>query len=414
MLSRTKKSKVMGLGKWRGRQDWPLPWLRTVEELKILGFRICPEYYGTLSSTWEAVYRGFQRSLFSWESWALCTLQQRVKVAQTFALSKLWYVAQVLPLPPAYSKKLESALSSFIFRGSPQRLKLSELQNPVEKGGLGLTCVATKAESLLLRQCLRLLDRPEENCYLHLGYWLGSTLRDVFPGLAISGPVCQGLLPRFPLHQAMADVLQEGLWRNEYDPKKLEASTTKLIYSGRIADVVPSPKIEQKFPGVDFLDLVYPRLTDRILESEPKDVLFRLVHDLIVTKDRMFRQNRAQDPCCPLQECRGQVQNKEHLFTSCFLVAEAWIWLRTRLLRLLPTTQGARAVTNEDFLLLQFPKDVLDSECVWLLGNFCEIVSTTVIGKKRKLGAEQLAGRLRTRLQYIKERAVVQPALYNI
>ena len=109
------------------------------------------------------------------------------------------------------------------------------------------------------------------------------------------------------------------MWRNEYDPNKLEESTTKLIYSGRIADVVPSPKVEQKFPGLDFLDLVYPRLADRILESEQKDVLFRLVHDLIVT-----RQNRAQDPCCPLQECQGQVQNKEHLFTSCFLVAEAW------------------------------------------------------------------------------------------
>ena len=128
----------------------------------------------------------------------------------------------------------------------------------------------------------------------------------------------------------------------------------------------------------------------------------------------MFRQNRAQNANCPLQECQGQVQDKEHLFTSCFLVAEAWVWLRTRLLRLLPTTQGAVAVTNEEFLLLQFPKDVLDSECVWLLGNFCEIVLTTVIGKKRKLGAEQLAGRLRTRLQYIRGRAIVQPALYNI
>ena len=106
------------------------------------------------------------------------------------------------------------------------------------------------------------------------------------------------------------------MWRNEYDPNKLKESTTKLIYSDRIADVVPSPKVEQKFPEVDFLDLVYPRLADRILESEPKDVLFKLVHDLIVTKDQMFRQNRAQDPCCPLQECRGQVQNKEHLFTS--------------------------------------------------------------------------------------------------
>ena len=414
MLSRTKKSKVMGLGRWRGRQDWPLPWLQTVEELKVLRFRVGPEFSTTQSSTWEAVFRGFQRSLLSWESRAISTLEQKVKVAQTFALSKLWYVAQVLPLPPAYSKKIKSALSSFIFRGCSVRLKLAELQNPAERGGLGLTCVATKAESLLLRQCLRLLDRPEEKCYLHLGYWLGSTLKDVFARLASSGPICPGLLPRFPLHQAMAEVLQEGLMRNKYDPKEPQKAATKIIYSGRIADVVPPPKVEEKFPGVDFKDLIYPRLADKILEPESKDVLFRLVHNLIITKERMFRQNRVQDPCCPLPECQGQVQDKEHLFTSCFLVAESWVWLRTRLLRLLPTTQGAVAITNEDFLLLQFPKDVLDSECVWLLGNYCEIVTSTVIGKKRKLGAVQLAGRLRTRLQSIRGRAVVQPVLYNI
>ena len=74
-----------------------------------------------------------------------------LKVSHTFALSKLWYVAQVLPLPPAYSKKIESALSGFIFRGRQERLKLSDLENAEDQGGLGLTCVVTKAESLLLR-----------------------------------------------------------------------------------------------------------------------------------------------------------------------------------------------------------------------------------------------------------------------
>ena len=89
MLSRDRKSKVMGLGQCRGSQDWPLPWLQSVEEMKMLGFRVCPEYSDTLSNTWQAVFRGFQLSLFSWESRALNTLQQKIKVSQTFALSKL-------------------------------------------------------------------------------------------------------------------------------------------------------------------------------------------------------------------------------------------------------------------------------------------------------------------------------------
>ena len=75
---------------------------------------------------------------------------------------------------------------------------------------------------------------------------------------------------------------------------------------------------------------------------------------------------------------------------------------------------GAVGITNKDFLLLQFPKDTMDKECLWLLENFFDIVMSTVIGKKRKLEADQLAGRLRTRLQMMRGGAVVQPALYNL
>ena len=414
MLSRDNKSKVMGLGQRTGKSDWPLEWIQTVSEMKILGFRICPKYSNTLKNTWEAVLGGFQRSLFAWESRALNSLQQKVDIAQIFALSKLWHTAQVLPLPHSYTKKIEMSLSAFIFRGRPERLKLSELENRKQMGGLGLTCVATKAECLLLRQSLRILAKPEKKCYHHLGYWLGHFLQESFPNLLEKGPVSPVLLPRFPIHQDMLVAIEEGLLRQEFDHKDLRFASTKVIYASRIRDIVPAPKVEVKYPFVDFHNLVYPRLNYRILESEPKDVLFTLVHKFFFTKERMFLQNRSHDPFCPLQECQGKVQDQEHLFTSCFLVVEAWIWLRTRLLSLLPTTVGSQGITNEDFLLLQFPKDTMDKECVWLVGNYCKIVCKTVIGKKRRLGADKLAGKIRARLQTLRSRAVVQPCLYNI
>ena len=40
ILSRSEKSKVMGLGPWKGRQDWPLSWLRVVNMMKIFGFQV--------------------------------------------------------------------------------------------------------------------------------------------------------------------------------------------------------------------------------------------------------------------------------------------------------------------------------------------------------------------------------------
>ena len=128
----------------------------------------------------------------------------------------------------------------------------------------------------------------------------------------------------------------------------------------------------------------------------------------------MFQQNRAQDPDCPVQDCQGALQDREHVFTSCSLVAGARLWLQTRLLRLLPSTLGAVGISNVEFLLLQFRMDTIDKGCVWLIENYCEIVTRTVVGKKSKLDPDQLAGKLKSRLQIVKRRAVVQPALNNL
>ena len=406
MLSRGKKSKVMGLGQWQGREHWPqeVGWLQTVSSMKILGFVVCPHYQETVQKTWDMVFRGFQKTLFSWGGRTLSTLQQRVNVLQTFALSKLWYVAQVLPLPEKMIKKIESSLSAFIFRGRHERLKLDELENPRSRGGLGLVCVATKAECLLLCQTLRVLKRRGSNCNKHLSFWIGSELNEAFPELTDRGPVN---LSRCPLHKTLLATLEEGLLRQEYKPTALDEATSKMIYASRSADVIPPP-----IPGVNFLELVYPRLNSKVLEAEPRDALFCMVHNLHPNRERLHQQRRAQDAYCPLPQCQGQVQDREHLFSSCYLVSQAWLWLRTKLLQLLPTTVGAAAVSSEEFLFLRFPKDTMEKELVWLIGNYCDIVLKVTIAKKRRLSADHVSSLMKSRLQSLKQRAVVQPLLF--
>ena len=330
----------MGLGQWKEKTDWPLEWVKTVKEVKVLGFMVCPKFQDTMQRTWEIVYRGFERTLYAWKSQTLTTLHQRVTVLHKFALRKLWYVAQTLPLPQAMVKKIESSMSSFIFQGRHERLKLSELENSMECGGLGLTCIATKAESLLLRQSLQILARPEEECSRHLGYWLGTLLEEHFPHLVQLGPSAPALLPRFPLHSTMLEGLLEGLVRQEFKPEAPEVATTKAIYKSRSEDVFLPPKIEEKFPLIDFRKTVYPRLMLRILEPEARDILFCLVDGLVLNRSRMFQQNRALDPNCPLPACQGQVQDLEHLFCSCSLAAEAWAWLRSKLFKILPSSSA--------------------------------------------------------------------------
>ena len=86
----------------------------------------------------------------------------------------------------------------------------------------------------------------------------------------------------------------------------------------------------------------------------------------------------------------------------------------SKLLQLLPNTVGAAGTSGDDFILLKYPKDTMDKEVVWLIGNYCDIVKKTVIMKKRRLGANQVAGMIRARLLSLRGRAVVQPLIYNI
>ncbi len=37
ILNRSTKSKLMGLGLWRGRTNWPLPWVESVQCFKVFG-----------------------------------------------------------------------------------------------------------------------------------------------------------------------------------------------------------------------------------------------------------------------------------------------------------------------------------------------------------------------------------------
>ena len=112
-----------------------------------------------------------------------------------------------------------------------------------------------------------------------------------------------------------------------------------------------------------------------------------MVHNLHTTREQLHQQHRAQDPYCPLPECQGQVQDREHIFASCHLVNQAWLWLCVKLLNLLPTKVGAVATSIQDFLLMRFPKDTMDKEIVWLLGNYCDIVLKETVAKKRRLTA---------------------------
>ena len=168
ILFRSEKSKIMGLGSWKGKQDWPLPWMRVMPMIKMFGFQITPTYKQTLEQCWEACYSGFNKTIMSWSSRQLNTLVQRVEVLRIFATSKLWYKASALPLPLKYAKKFESLMGRFLWAGKLERLQIDELC-----WRFGSTLCFLQINALFLSQACRLLVDPTSKQFGHIKYWLG-------------------------------------------------------------------------------------------------------------------------------------------------------------------------------------------------------------------------------------------------
>ena len=85
--------------------------------MKVFGFILHPCYKTMINLNWEDQHSKFTKTLFSWSSRVLESLFERAEVVRTFALSGIWYRAQVLPLPSSWASKFESAISNFLWKG---------------------------------------------------------------------------------------------------------------------------------------------------------------------------------------------------------------------------------------------------------------------------------------------------------
>ena len=175
-----------------------------------------------------------------------------------------------------------------------------------------------------------------------------------------------------------------------------------------MTDLLVPPKVELKFPQVNFMKLVYPRLKNKVLEVKQRDLLFSLVHGIYRNRARLFRQNRVEDNLCPHPACKREnlTQDIEHLFCTCYKVRAAWDWTRLRMVEIL-SDQGRPPDTNNlELILLMYPSCRMEGECSFLLGTYLEQVHNEVMLKDKELLVNTLKGVLRSKLVQNRNKAV--------
>ena len=325
ILSRNKKCKVLGLGAWAMKESWPVAWLKPVKSLKIFGIFVSESYSEMIALNWDFRLQKFRNAIISWSSRTLDSLQKRIEVIRMFALSRVYYVASIIPIKSSMVKKFESIMGKFIWHGSGRilRVALDELKNEHLAGGLNLPCLATMSKSLLSSQFLRLLRSGDSKSISHVDYWMGSLLADLVVGMGLGDEA--GVTPEY--FSSIGDYVAELMISEVLTAATLSTLTNRMIYKGLAS--FPTPKVA--IDAVIDYDVIWRRSQSQSIDPEVRDVMFLLLHNKLPVFERLFRIGVRQDPYC--SHCPGaEIADLEHVFCTCSRTSLCWSWVRLKIL----------------------------------------------------------------------------------
>jgi hypothetical protein len=162
---------------------WPLDWVSAPAQLKTFGITFAPSLASTIGLSWEDCLGRSQGAIHAWRERGLPFLRDRTDALETYVFSKLWYMAQILPLRQVVANKATSIPGSFLWTGHLERLAWQELHNPRFAGGLGVSCVTSRGQALLAKQlCLQVAAGGTPAA--HLAFWLGRAVGHYVPSVA--------------------------------------------------------------------------------------------------------------------------------------------------------------------------------------------------------------------------------------
>jgi hypothetical protein len=367
ILNRNRKSAILGLGTWSGRQDWPLHWLHAPEQLKVFGVTFAPSLQATITASWDNCVRGVQATISFWASRHLTTLRLKRDALEVFAFSKLWYLAQILPLPSGVAQRVATAAGAFLWRGHLERLAWQELHMPFDGGGLNLSCLQSRGQALLAKQTCWAIGRGGQAAQLW-AYWIGQPLATFLPALAL-GQHARHIPPPW---QDLATLLLELFQYQTVDPTNLMATTAANLYSS-FMETPPPPKVTLRRPDLPW-DTIWPRLWRPRLMAEEQNMAFKLLHNILPLRARMARFGLVAQAHCP--HCPGVAEDTLHLFTACVRVANTWQQL---VATLVPHTGP---IQDEDLLFLAWPRMARDYDITVIILAFISSVWAARDGRR--------------------------------
>jgi hypothetical protein len=117
----------------------------TPKETKYLGcpVGIAPNY----DALWKKTIGKIQNAANFWKC-RTAAIKDRVLLAKTMLLSKVWYFASILPVPPQIVDKIDKIIMDFVWNSSPHKVGRKQMRREKNQNGLDLWDLDAKIRAL--------------------------------------------------------------------------------------------------------------------------------------------------------------------------------------------------------------------------------------------------------------------------
>ena len=329
------KCEGLWLGTWRYRLDPPVPISWSSDKIKMLGVFVG---HGNLDeANWRPRIDAVERCLNSCRSRSL-SYSGKALVINALALSRIWYVAFLVVMPPWVCFELNKLVFNFFWSGKRDLVARNVVVQSPELGGFSVVSVQLKVFSLLALWVRRLLLSLSGWTYL-LKYWLLDRFQATpFEVFSLVHDFSVMRLPPFYVSLFKAWIALRGSSDSSDlvigaglpgGSSKIVTATCKSCYQLLLSLNVSQPHCILKF-AASFGALDWP-VTWRSLQFMPldrqvRDLSWKVAHGVLYTADRLISFGYAISPAC---FCGYHLECPEHLFFSCPLARSGIDWIQS-------------------------------------------------------------------------------------
>ena len=282
-----KKSKILPLTK-SAKASWirsleKETWLEVSPTVKTLGVEFSVRG-NCWQNAWEKKVLEIQCLLCGEDKGRNLSLFQRSTFVNMYCVSRILYLAPVIPLPEPIAKKIETYMWRFIWSGKLEKLSKKLLFCTKESGGLGVLDFRKLCQNMLARMTLEFLNGPQEHFQM-TREWLVPLLNN--PSSTNSDTnVPIFMKDSFPI---LKQLQEKGLLMA--DSREIKTQITRIL----------TPKeenngyhVKEKELFVNF-ENAFRNLHSFPMEPKVRELMFQVIHMILPYRNRVSRFLRNED-----------------------------------------------------------------------------------------------------------------------